>query len=669
MLSIRLRCSGLLAVLALLTMAALPVSAQATRWIPLGPFGGTVTSLAIHPNDPGLLYASSNYGIIRSTDAGASWQLLFEFPRPGFVALDASRPNTLYAAIPVSPAQVFRSVDGGSSWSAISRKLPGDITVTALAVDSSSSGAARLYLGTLERGVWRSIDGGFTWKPANRGLASGASSSITALAVPRRPSGTAYVGTKDGLYRTDNGGGFWTLLRKGLPAAGVEALDVSRSDPRTVYASISGFGIYRSANGGGSWSPAGSPVSGGIPISALAVHPRSSRTVYAGSNQGGVFKTTDGGAHWTATGLSSTVRVRTLALDATTDATLWAGAAGPDTDFTGTDPGGVLSSADGGATWTRNNNGITGLIAHSADVDSADPKILVAAVQDLGLFRTPDGGVHWERVLVTLPPGEGFRANFSAVLATAPGVFYALDSGHGQLWKSTDSGLTWNPLSGPPGRVLVLRADPVEPETLYALQDRIQRSTDGGASWAPLTDRPRACLLFGLAVARPSASSTAVFYAAGSRPGVFGCGVGSMQAAVFRNSGGGTSWTDAFAGLPGILVRSVVVEPRDPQILYAYSGLPVSSADGVWKSADSGSSWQRAGLAGHAISALAISPATGVLWAGSGNQTFRSSDAGATWQDLGVAPGLFAESFLFDPFDPERVYVAGSGGIWKLEEP
>jgi photosystem II stability/assembly factor-like uncharacterized protein len=664
MLSIRLRCSGLLAVLALSAMALTPLGAQPARWIPLGPFGGTVTSLAIHPNDPGLLYASSNYGIIRSTDAGASWQLLAEFPGPGFVALDTSRPNTLYAAIPaLSPAQVFRSVDGGSHWSAISRKLPGDVIVTALAIDSSSSGAARLYLGTDQRGVWRSVDGGFTWKPANRGLASGASSSITALAVPRRPSGTAYVGTKDGLYRTFNGGTSWTLLRKGLPAAGVEALDVSRSDPRTVYASLSGFGIYRSANGGDSWSPAGSPVPAGIPISALAVHPRSSRIVYAGSNAGGAFKTTDGGAHWTATGLPSTVRVRVLALDATTGVTLWAGAAGPDPNLTGTDPGGVLSSADGGATWTRNNNGITGLIAHSAAVDSADSDILVAGLQGLGLFRTPDGGAHWERVPVSLLSGEG-----SEILATAPGVFYALEFFPQQLWKSTDSGLTWNPLSRPAGQVRVLRADPVEPETLYALLGGIQASTDGGASWAPLTGAAPACFLFDLAVARPSASSPPVFYAAGSRPGgVFSaCGVCCMRAAVFRNSGGGTSWTDASAGLPGIIARSVAVEPRDPQILYA--GMP-QGTEGVWKSADSGSSWQRSGLAGHSISALAVSPANGVVWAGSGDQIFRSSDAGATWQDLGVTPGLFAEAFVFDPFDPGRVYVTGSGGVWKLAEP
>src|SRR5689334_891144 len=83
----------------LLVPGLLPAQGE-PRWTPLGPWGGSLYSIEIHPTNPRVLYASGALaGVIRSTDGGSSWKLLPGSPfRPGFVALDPSRPSTVYSA-------------------------------------------------------------------------------------------------------------------------------------------------------------------------------------------------------------------------------------------------------------------------------------------------------------------------------------------------------------------------------------------------------------------------------------------------------------------------------------------------------------------------------------------------------------------------------------------
>ena len=675
MVSIRFRSPALLAVLILSALLAPPLSAQTPRWTPLGPFGGTISNLALHPTDPRVVYAASLQGVFRSTDAGASWQLVLSWTEPGFVALDPTRPTTVYASQYLSPPKIFKSTDGGSHWVVVSRNLSPDLLgVLPLAVDPSRP--ARLYLGTEIQGLLRSTDGGVTWEAVNQGLADGGNTAITALAASRRPFGTAFAGTSNGgLYRTVNGGDSWSPLRQGLPDTGVQALAVSPSTPRTVYASFTGSGIYRSTDAGASWTPAGDPAPPGIPVSALAVHPSSPLVVYAGTRRGGVFKTTDGGVHWTATALARTVEVRALAVGSSPSEVLYAGAEAPNQYHLGTDPGGVLRSADGGASWTRINRGITGLGALSVAVDPADPEALVVGLMGPGLFRTVNRGANWVRTGVGFPATRNFGVIIPQVLATAPGVFYAVDSRQELLWKSTDSGRTWSSLPGPRS-LAFLRADPLEPDTLYALFDTgVQRSVDGGASWVPLTTGPLGllCIISDLAVSRASASQPPVFYAVGARPSVSGTCSIFNQVGVFRNAGGAASWSAVYAGLPELAGReagSVAVDPRDPRTVYVGMGRSFFGVhEGVWKSTDSGATWRQVGLNGQAVQALALSPIPGVIWAATSGQVFRSGNAGATWRDQSGGLRLSFGGFVFDPDDPRRVYGAGSGGVWVFEAP
>lgn len=672
--------------LALALLPAPRLSAQGSAWAPLGPFGGTVASLVVHPNNPQVIYAGADRGIFRSTDAGSSWRLLpgspgfpapgfstfFSSPGPNLLAIDRARPRFLYATgvTLLSQIQVFRSVDGGDSWRAVSRNLPFNIYPRAFAAEPSP--ASRLYLGTFGRGILRSTNGGVTWSEANQGLSNDLSRFIHLLVAPRGPSGTVFAGTRDGLYRTVDGGASWARLSGGLPPQQqVSALAVSASDPKTLYASL-GDEVYRSTDGGTTWTPAAAP-SPGVTLDSLAVHPRSPRTVYAGSFYGGgVFKSTDGGAHWTATALPSRIRVRTLAFAPMPAATLYVGASAPDPQVKGIDPGGVLRSTDGGASWTRANQGLADLLARSAAIDPGNPDVLVAGMLSTGLFRTADRGTRWARTSYGLPAPQNYGVLVYKVLATAPGVFYTISGS--RLWKSTDSGLTWDLLPDFGGFSFLL-PDPLETETLYApTSGGLKRSTDGGASWVVVSNSPPpVCVLSQFAITRASLSQPASLWFLGSRQVVPADGSSPFcRAAALRSLDAGASWMEMDAGLPaepGKTVATITADPRDPRTLYV--GMD-EGAEGVWKSTDGGSSWQPAGLGGASVIALAVSPVSGGLWARTQDEIFRSADGGATWQDRGRQPALefpgpYSVDILLDSTH-RRVYAIGSGGIWVSDQ-
>jgi hypothetical protein len=125
-------------------------------WTPVGPEGGIVASLAIDPNDTGVLYA----GVLKSADGGATWQQrnngltnqrIFDF------AVDPAAPDTVYAA--TFGGGVFKTTDGANSWSLASTGLTeGDVRAVVVHPFTSTV----LYAGT-DSGIFKSSDGAASW--------------------------------------------------------------------------------------------------------------------------------------------------------------------------------------------------------------------------------------------------------------------------------------------------------------------------------------------------------------------------------------------------------------------------------------------------------------------------------------------------------------------------
>jgi cysteine-rich repeat protein len=290
--------------------------------------------------------------VFKSLDGGDSWSAINSGLTDWYVtalAIAPTTPATLYVGSSSAcgpgcegnQGGVFRSLNGGSSWSAVNAGLT-DTNVNALAIDPTTP--TTLYAGTYSGGVFRSLNGGSSWSAVNAGLTS---TSVLALAIDPATPTTLYAGTYDGVFKSLNAGSSWSVVNTGLTSTSVLALAIDPATPTTLYAGTGG-GVFKSLNAGSSWSA----VNTGLPstsVLVLAIDPVTPATLYAGTYDAGVFQSLNGGGSWSAvnTGLPNEP-VRALAIAPTTPTTLYAGPNAAGNTFSGD---GVFRSLNGGSSW------------------------------------------------------------------------------------------------------------------------------------------------------------------------------------------------------------------------------------------------------------------------------------------------------------------------------
>jgi photosystem II stability/assembly factor-like uncharacterized protein len=163
---------------------------------PNAEIGHCVHHIAMHPNRPGVLFMQKHWDVMRSDNAGDSWQevsgnLPSDF---GFVIdVHAHEPETIYVVpiksdgehfVPDGKLRVYRSRNGGNEWEALSKGLPQtncyvNVLRDAMAVDSLDK--CGVYFGTTGGQVYASADAGDTWSPIVRDLPSVLSVEVQTL--------------------------------------------------------------------------------------------------------------------------------------------------------------------------------------------------------------------------------------------------------------------------------------------------------------------------------------------------------------------------------------------------------------------------------------------------------------------------------------------------------
>jgi photosystem II stability/assembly factor-like uncharacterized protein len=627
--------------LSLAALLAGPLAA-APHWTPLGPYGGRVDTLSVDPTAPQVLYATAaDQGSFKSPDGGATWHLIHIGPVSGNVAVDPVQPTTLYQAFNLN--QVLKSTDGGATWRVSSRGLA-QAMIMVTAVDPARH--TRVFVAG--NGVWRSLDGGVSWNPARQGLPKGFAGLVDALAVAS-PAGTLYAATNTGVFKSLDAGNSWRPARQGLPAGEVLALALAPANPQILWASLLTGGVFRTTDGGASWSATADPPA--TIVISLAVDPVDPATATAGTFDHGIYRTTDAGAHWTPVGPRAAAEVPAVAATATS---VYAGVV---PNFL--DPGGVLASSDGGASWQPRNLGLHALTTFDLAIDPHHPESLWAAAGVTGLYHSSTGGQEWD--LSAQPPAPLLNPLSPPFTA---GAAFSADGAHlyavllSQLWGSDDAGASWRVLLGAgtnpaDGLVSSVSAHPTDASTVYANSSQtIHGSHDSGVTWQT-TGRPGfGCAIAGIALA-PSAPATLYAFGSGT-PGITSC---VSVDSIARSTDSGASWTKADAGLKGTIF-SLAVDPLDARTVYA------QTSRGLMKSTDGGAHWFRAGNA--TSGELLFSADGGTLWEARGTQVFASHNGGATFQSLG-GPQTVIQRLIADPVDPHRLYAATSGGVWVLE--
>ena len=139
---------------------------------------------------------------------------------------------------------LFKTTNAGSQWSAINNGLPANVSVSAFAIDSTTT--STVYAGTSGRGVFKSTDNGVSWVPASNGLGN---TFVEALDISSPNSSVILAACGSGVFKTTDGGGSWSRTRFGNSAS----VSIDPSNPSIVYAgNISG--ISKSTHGGQTWT-------------------------------------------------------------------------------------------------------------------------------------------------------------------------------------------------------------------------------------------------------------------------------------------------------------------------------------------------------------------------------------------------------------------------------
>src|SRR5205823_6011032 len=119
---------------------------------------------------------------------------------------------------------LYKSADGGTTWSLITRSVLGPTgrryDVDTVAIDSSNT--STLYIVALAGGIFKTADGGLNWAPMNNGLTD---PDVSTLAIDTSDPSILYAGTGiGGVFKTTDSAGSWTAVNNGLVNPRVTAL-------------------------------------------------------------------------------------------------------------------------------------------------------------------------------------------------------------------------------------------------------------------------------------------------------------------------------------------------------------------------------------------------------------------------------------------------------------
>ncbi|HEV2984920.1 MAG TPA: hypothetical protein VGX46_11040 [Vicinamibacterales bacterium] len=287
------------------------------------------------------------------------------------------------------------------------------------------------------------------------------------------------------------------------------------------YIGVNNGGVWKTTDYGLSWAPIfdDQPTQS---IGAIAVAPSDPNIVYVASGEGlqrpdlsigdGIYKSIDAGRTWQHLGLREARQISAVIVDPSDPNRVFAAALGH--PYGPNEERGVFRSGDGGRTWQkalyRDEN--TGAI--DLAFDPTNPQtvyaVLWAARQGpweynnayagatSGLFKSTDGGATWQPLTAGLPgAAEGLSRIGIGIAPSDPRRMYAWVTARvSGLYRSDDAGATWRQTNSEPrvwGRgddFANVRVDPANPDIVYAANTSTYRSSDGGRTFTAIKGAP-----------------------------------------------------------------------------------------------------------------------------------------------------------------------------------
>jgi len=605
-------------------------------WFPVNDFQANlaVTTMVVNPVNTSVMYAGTGEGfgnldaiqgsgIFKSTDSGVTWNpcldnnnqpstanINFFFVNrlaispDGTILLAATSPACCDGMGNPVPGGIWRSLDGGATWSRRTSTAAADI-------DFRPGDSSRAVVGELGAARF-SLDGGRTWTaatfnpPITNGGTPGTDGRVETASVLSSPSLVyASVNQNNGeVYRSNDGGQSYSRVNTGTNFFGPNgngwyhnSIWLNPQNPDTVI--VGGIDLWR-----GTFSAPNLPLTQisqwqAAPGSSahadhhiIVAHPgfnnTTNRIVYFG-NDGGIYRADDAATVTQTSGWTN--------LNSNLGITQFFGAAGSPIS------GNIIGGAQDNGTLTFNGNvqGWNSMFGGDGGYCASDPTdatFFYGETQNLAkLVRSMNGGANAADISFGIGDANQnpARANFIAPFILDPTDPNIMLVGGLSLWRSTDvksfiPAPLWASIKAPAGNILAnngISAIAVSPSTsnfiLVGHNNGDIFLSFNGTDVQPTWQQIDTANLPNRMVTRLTIDNTR------NPTWIYATFGGFAGDAVYRTTNLGASWLDVTGagatGLPNVPVFSLVIHPRNPNLLY------VGTEIGIFTSDDAGANW------------------------------------------------------------------------------
>jgi len=628
---------------------------------------GSIGAIAVAPSDPRVVYVGSGEGlhrpdlsvgdgIYKSTDAGKTWTHLgmHDAQQVPQIAVDPGDPNRLFVAAaghPYGPnieRGVYRSVDGGKYFQPVLQK-------------DANTGASDVLIDPSDRNIiyatlWEAREG--PWENGS------------------------WNGTNGGIYKSTNNGFDWKQLTGGLPNNIVQAhIAIANSNPKLLFASVAtkeGVKLYRSNDAGENWTIATSDPRpggriGGGDLSVPMFDPRDADTIIVASTV--TWKSTDGGKTWTgfrgAPGGDDYQNV-------------WINPNNPNIIALASDQGAIIT-VNGGESWSSWYNQPTAQMYH-ANADNAFPYRVCSGQQESGSACVSSRGNDGQVTIREWHPVAAEEYGYVVPDPLDPDIVYGGKLTRFDRHTSQAQNVLPKPFRSQDFRMLRTEPvvfSPVDQHVLYFAANTLWKTSDGGNSWQPISpDLTRKTFEVPASVGKYRSEPTAqpiqrgVIYSVAPSPlDINRIWAGTDDGLIHLTSDGGAHWTDVTPSTMTPFQKVSIIEAGHFEAQTAYAAINTLRVDDlrphILRTRDSGKTWTEIvnGIpTNENVNAVREDPLRrGLLFAGTERAVYVSFDDGDHWQSLRL--NMPASSVRDVIIKADDLIAATHGrGFWILDD-
>lgn len=691
----------------------------------IGPanMSGRVTSIDVVRNNPEIIYAgTASGGLWKSESGGIAWEPIFDGNLAlsvGAVAVSQKNPDVVWVGTGEGNPRnsltggygVYRSLDAGATWQLMGLEKTRNVHRIIIHPDDPNT----VFIGAIgspwgdheERGVYKTTDGGETWdKILYVDQMTGVGDMVMDPSNPdkilvnmwqhrREPWFFTSGGPSSGLYITVNGGKSWTKQSakdNGLPAGdlGRMGLAFATNNPKRVYAIIEAKdnALYRSDNGGQNWTMINDKSDiGNRPFYYFDIYvdPKNENRLYSIFTNVNVSE--DGGKSFTGLIGRGLIHVDNHALYINPD--------DPKYMILGND-GGMAITRDMGKTWQFVENLALGQFYH-INVDNETPYNVYGGLQDNGTYTGPaytwiQGGLRND-YYHAIGGGDGFD-----VMADPDDSRYGYSQSQqgnvGRYDKLTGSSKRIKPTSDDPKLKLrfnwnaAIAQDPFDNATIYFGSQFVHKSTDKGDNWTIISPdlttndstKQRQDKSGGLTIDATGAENHTTLLVIEPSPtekGVIWAGTDDGNVQITKD--GGSSWTNVSKNIKGVPEGSWVAQIKASRYNNGEAVAVINNyrrfdfKPYLMRTKNYGRSWEALAsedqVFGYALSFIQDPVEPNLMFFGTEHGLYISIDAAKTWTKFENGyPSVSTMDLVIQERESDLVIGTFGRAIWVLDD-